>query len=198
MTQFNNEHISAGPCRINRIHHPAGTRKPIILLHGAKFEADTWLQLGTLGRLVEAGHPVHALDMPGFGKSESCAAQETDVIAAYIRQENLERPVIIGPSRGGRYALEFSFAHPDLVGGLVLVGTVGVQEHSSRFKDIPVPCLLVWGSEDSISDPENGHFLKQEIPDAKLVILEGAPHPCYLEKTEQWHQTLLAFLDERF
>ncbi|MFO7784230.1 MAG: alpha/beta hydrolase [Desulfatiglandales bacterium] len=146
----------------------------------------------------QTAHPVHALDMPGFGKSESCAAGESEVLAAYIQQEELDRPVIVGPSRGGRYALELYFAHPELVGGLVLVGTVGVQENTSRFKEISVPCVLVWGSEDAISDPENGHFLKQEIPDAKLVILQGAPHPCYLEKTEQWHQTLLAFLKARF
>ncbi len=149
-------------------------------------------------RVRQTAHPVHALDMPGFGKSESCAAGESEVLAAYIQQEELDRPVIVGPSRGGRYALELYFAHPELVGGLVLVGTVGVQENTSRFKEISVPCVLVWGSEDAISDPENGHFLKQEIPDAKLVILQGAPHPCYLEKTEQWHQTLLAFLKARF
>jgi abhydrolase domain-containing protein 14 len=198
MNQFKNEYISAGLCRINRIHHPAGAKKPIILLHGAKFDADTWLQLGTLEQLIQVGYPVHALDMPGFGKSQSCAAAESIVISAYIQQEELDRPVIIGPSRGGRYALELYFSHPDLVGGLVLVGTVGVQENISRFKEIMVPCLLVWGSEDTISDPENGCFLKQEIPDAELVILLGAPHPCYLEKTEQWHQALLTFLEYRF
>ncbi len=198
MTALRNEHISAGPCRINRIQHPAGTKKPIILLHGAKFEADTWLQLGTLERLSKADHPVHALDMPGFGKSESCAAQETEVIAAYIRQENLDKPVLIGPSRGGRFALEFYFAYPELVGGLILVGTVGVQENKSLFKDISVPCLLIWGSEDSISDPQNGYLLNREIPDSELLILEGAPHPCYLEKTEEFHQAVIAFLNERY
>lgn len=198
MTQFRNDYISAGPCRINRIHHPKGTKKPIILLHGAKFEADTWLQLGTLEQLIQVGYPVHALDMPGFGKSQSCAAPESFVISAYIQQEDLDRPVIIGPSRGGQYALELYFAHPDRVGGLVLLGTAGIQENISRFKEIMVPCLLVWGSEDAISDPENGRFLEQEIQDSKLVILQGAPHPCYLEKTEQWHQTLLAFLEDRF
>lgn len=198
MTALRNEHISAGPCRINRIQHPAGTKKPIILLHGAKFEADTWLQLGTLERLSKADHPVHALDMPGFGKSESCAAQETEVIAAYIRQENLDKPVLIGPSRGGRFALEFNFAYPELLGGLILVGTVGVQENKSRFKDISVPCLLIWGSEDTISDPQNGYLLNREIPDSELLILEGAPHPCYLEKTEEFHQAVIAFLNERY
>ena len=198
MTLFRNEYISAGPCRINRIHHPGGTKKPIILLHGARFDADTWLQLGTLEQLIQVGYPVHALDMPGFGKSESCPTAESIVIAAYIQQEELDRPVIVGPSRGGRYALEFYFSNPELVGGLVLVGTVGIQENISRFKEIMVPCLLVWGSEDAISDPGNGRFLKREIPDAELVILQGAPHPCYLEKTEQWHQALLAFLEARF
>ncbi len=198
MTQFNNEHVAAGPCRIKRIAHPAGGKKTVIFLHGAKFEADTWLQLGTLDRFIAEDFPIHALDMPGFGKSETCAATAAEVLQAYIRQEHLDRPVIVGPSRGGRFALELYFARPELVGGLILVGTVGIEDNASRFKDITVPCLLVWGSEDAISDPENGRFLNREIPDSQLVILEGAPHPCYLEKTEQFHQALIDFLNARF
>ncbi len=198
MTSLTPEQTTAGPCPINRIHHPAGRKKAIILLHGAKFEAETWLNLGTLDLLKDNGYPVHALDMPGFGKSEPCPAPETEVIQTYIRAEHLEKPVIVGPSRGGRSALEAYFAHPEGIGGLVLIGSVGITENRSRFKDISVPCLLVWGSADSISDPENGRFLDREIPDSRLVVLEGAPHPCYLEKTDLWHQTLLSFLQDKF
>lgn len=198
MSSLTAEQTAAGPCRINRIHHPGAGRKPVILLHGAKFEAETWLNLGTLDVLIERGYPVHALDMPGFGKSQTCQAAKSEVLREYISRENLNLPVIVGPSRGGRYALETYFAHPELIGGLVLVGSVGIEENKSRFRTLSVPCLLVWGSGDTISDPENGQFLNREITDSRLVILEDAPHPCYLDKTELWHQSLLQFLDERF
>ncbi|MCF8104688.1 MAG: alpha/beta hydrolase [Desulfohalobiaceae bacterium] len=198
MTSLTPDQTTAGPCRINRIRHPAAGKKPVIFLHGASFEAQTWLNLGTLDLLKDNGYPVHALDMPGFGRSEPCAAAETEIIQAYISAENLEKPVIVGPSRGGRYALETYFAHPEGIGGLVLVGSVGIAENESRFKDIRVPCLLVWGSEDTVSNPENGRFLDREIPDSKLVILDGAPHPCYLEKADPWHKSLLSFLREKF
>lgn len=198
MSALTPQQTSAGPCRINRIHHPGGGKRPVILLHGAAFEAATWLDLGTLDLLLENGYPVHALDMPGFGGSEKCRAAKNEVIKEYIIRENLQQPVIIGPSRGGRYALETYFFYPEYVGGLVLVGSVGITEHKSRFRSISIPCLLVWGSADTVSDPENGRFLEREIPDSRLVILEGAPHPCYLEQKGLWHQSLLSFLEEKF
>lgn len=39
---------------------------------------------------------------------------------------------------------------------------------------------------------------KGEIPDAELVMLEGARHPCYLDQPNEWHERLLAFLQTRF
>ena len=36
--------------------------------------------------------------------------------------------------------------------------------------------------------------LLTELPRARREILDGAPHPCYLDRPERWHEVLRTFL----
>lgn len=47
---------------------------------------------------------------------------------------------------------------------------------------IKVPTLLFWGDQDADTPLSQGKLLEQTIPDAGLVVLEGAGHYSYLEK----------------
>ena len=40
---------------------------PVLLLHGAAFSSQTWVEVGTLQALSEAGLDVVAVDLPGKG-----------------------------------------------------------------------------------------------------------------------------------
>ncbi|MFO7984286.1 MAG: alpha/beta hydrolase [Desulfatiglandaceae bacterium] len=187
--------IRTGPCDLNSLYVSGGTRKSILLLHGANFSAQTWRELGTLDQLARAGFEALAVDMPGFGLSPQCRIPTAEVLAGVIQALDMDRPVLMGPSRGGRYCQEFIFTRPDMVGGLVLVGSVGVEENKDHFKTIDVPCLLVWGRHDRVSPVHNAKFLHQEIPNSQLAIVEGGSHPCYLDQPEVWHKELLGFLN---
>jgi abhydrolase domain-containing protein 14 len=189
--------VKAGDCLLWCLEEQVGDRKDIILLHGAKFSAATWQELGTLRVLSQAGYRVHALDMPGFGKSKPCSASPVDLIRDFTLQEKLNSPILIGPSMGGRICLDFYFTWPEAVGGLILVGSVGIEQHRAQFAGLKVPCLLVWGENDAISPLSGARFLEKTIPDAKLVVLAKASHPCYLDQPDQWHQSLISFLAER-
>jgi len=192
---MNERQIKLSDCSLNCVEDTSGSRKDIVLLHGARFSAATWKKTGTLDLLREAGHRFFALDMPGFGKSAPCSASPEQLLYDFILQEKVSSPVFIGPSMGGGICLDYYFSRPETVGGLVLVGTVGIQKHRDKFRNVDVPCLLIWGENDTVSPMSGARLLQKEIPAAELVVLENASHPCYLDQPDQWHRSLTSFLN---
>lgn len=193
------EHNKAmGDCEIHTIKAAGGGGRTLLFLHGMKFNAATWRDLGTLEMIGDEGYEALALDLPGFGDSPPCDLAPVQVLKQVIISQKLDKPIIVGPSMGGKVALDFTLAHPEFVGGLVLVGAVGVEEVKEQLSTISVPTLIVWGSEDAISPLANGHLLAKHIPDASLVLVQGAPHPCYLDQPDIWHWELTSFLAEHF
>ena len=195
MTEIISKNIDSLGCCLHCLQAGDPKKRTVLLLHGMKFSAATWQELGTLEKLARHGfHPL-ALDMPGFGQSPVCDRDQDEILSAFISQGELDRPVMIGPSMGGRIALEFAINHPGILGGLVLVGAVGVEENRERLAEIKIPVLLIWGSEDRISPPANSDILLDAVQGAKRVIIDGAPHPCYLDQPDTWHTAVLNFLD---
>jgi abhydrolase domain-containing protein 14 len=170
---------------------PAGV--PVILLHGMKFQAATWQELGTLDYLSGLGLHVFAVDMPGFGQSPVCECEPVEVLRRFVAQIGLDRVFLIGPSMGGRIALEYGIQCPERLAGLILAGAVGVEENRSGLASITVPTLIVWGSQDQVSPLANSDILLAGIPHAKREIFPDAPHPCYLAQPDHWHATLQTF-----
>lgn len=75
------------------------------------------------------------------------------------------------------------------------VKTVGFHL-DDRVRDISVPTLLFWGDEDTAVVREQMETLEREIPDAGLVVLEGAGHYGYLDAPEIVEAGLRAFLED--
>jgi abhydrolase domain-containing protein 14 len=194
MIEITSHTISANSCAIHYLRAGAQDDPIVILLHGMKFQASTWKELGTLEHLAGAGFQVIAMDMPGFGGSPACSAEQDSVLEAFLRE--IDRPaILVGPSMGGRIALEFTIRHQNLVSALVLVGAVGVEENRSRLSSITVPTLIIWGRDDRISPLTNCQLLHSAIHGSKKIIIEGAPHPCYLDNPDIWHRELVNFLN---
>lgn len=83
-----------------------------------------WLEpLRTLGRRRRAV----AIDLPGHGDSEGSGADRVetyrDVVKEFVAAVGLERAVVVGHSMGGAIAQSLALAYPELLAGLVLVGT---------------------------------------------------------------------------
>ncbi len=198
MAEIISRNVDVGPCTVYSLQTKNTSGQDIVLLHGARFQAATWKELKTLDRLCNAGYRPHAIDLPGFGKSPRCTVAHEAVLEAFIEEEKLSRPVLVGPSMSGKISLDFALKHPGSVGGLVLIGAVGVREKSEQLDTIRVPCLIVWGSTDTVAPLENGRLLHQKIQGAELRIFDNAGHPCYLDQPDLWHQELLTFLRKNF
>jgi pimeloyl-ACP methyl ester carboxylesterase len=65
-----------------------------------------------------------------------------------------------------------------------------LQSHLPR---IQAPTLLVWGEHDTDTPPADGKLMERLIPDAGLVIFEGAGHYAYLEQSARFCRILETF-----
>lgn len=59
---------------------------------------------------------------------------------------------------------------------------------------IAAPTLLVWGSEDSDTPVADAHEMERLIPDAGLVVLEGAGHFSYLDQPSRFARIVSHFI----
>ncbi len=59
---------------------------------------------------------------------------------------------------------------------------------------ISVPTLLVWGADDTDTPPSDGRLMEQLIPDAGLVVLEGAGHYSYIDQAARFARIVTHFI----
>lgn len=63
-----------------------------------------------------------------------------------------------------------------------------------RLPQLEVPTLVIHGTEDRVIDVENGRLLASRIPEAELVLLEGAGHVFHSERADEVSEIVLGFL----
>ena len=99
-----------------------GHGRPLILIPGLSSSGETWDT--TVARYKDR-FECHVLTLAGFAGvpriPAPVLATVRDEIAAYIRKNKLDHPVIIGHSLGGTMALDLAARYPDLPGRIVIV-----------------------------------------------------------------------------
>jgi len=68
------------------------------------------------------------------------------------------------------------------------------QDLKPFLKNIKSPVLLVWGENDTDTPVYMGKIMEKEISDAGLVILKGAGHFSYLDKSYEFNKIIDNFL----
>ncbi len=180
--------------RLHTLQSGPKTGRPVLLLHGAKFDANTWKKLGTLDVLAGAGFRAVALDLPGFGKSPRWTFDRAKLLAELLPVLGLGRPVLVSPSMSGSVSFPLILDHPELVAGFVAVAPAGAARYAGRLKNNPVPTLVVWGSHDRVFPMSQAKLLAASFKKASVVILPEAKHPSYLDQPDRFHASLLEFL----
>ncbi len=174
----------------------AGSRsgQSVLLLHGARFDASKWMELGTLDALASAGHRAVAIDLPGHGDSKKSGADAREFLAGLIPKLQIGKPVVVAPSMSGRYVYPLVESHPELVAGLVAVAPAGTVEHAPRLRELELPLLAVWGEDDDVFPPAQANRLISAVSGARKVVLSGAGHACYIDRPAAFHAALLGFI----
>ncbi|MBI5625458.1 MAG: alpha/beta hydrolase [Elusimicrobia bacterium] len=116
--------ITAGGVQVHVLS--IGEGEPLLLLHGLGASSYSWrCLLPSLGEKFR----VHALDWPGFGRSQQPMDFDYSVdgmktwLGSFMDAMGIEKAYLAGNSMGGMAALAFASAHPERVARLALLGT---------------------------------------------------------------------------
>lgn len=114
-----------------------GKGKPLLVLHGFLGMSDNWKTLS--GQYAEKGFEVHALDMRNHGKSFHSDVFDYEAmvqdILEYCKGHELDKVSIIGHSMGGKAAMFFAVAHPEMVDKLI-IADIGPKYYRPHHQDI--------------------------------------------------------------
>ena len=77
-----------------------------------------------------------------------------------------------------------------------LRGMAGRDDQTSLLPKITVPTLILVGAEDAITPVADSEQMHQAIAGSRLVVLENAGHVSNLERTDEFNQALIDFLQE--
>ncbi|XP_077899402.1 putative protein-lysine deacylase ABHD14B isoform X2 [Ictidomys tridecemlineatus] len=155
-------------------------------------------------------HPLRALCLPpvcarlrrspGLGHSKEAAAPAPvgelvpgSFLKAVVDALELGPPVVISPSLSGMYSLPFLMAPGSQLRGYVPVAPICTDKISAAdYANVKTPVLIVYGDQDPMGHTSFEHL--KQLPNHRVLVMEGAGHPCYLDKPEEWHAGLLDFL----
>ena len=152
-----------------------GQGTPIVIMHGLFGSSDNWL---TQARMLSSHYRVFSLDLRNHGLSPHDEAFSYPVMVSdlkeFIEQRKLEGPVLIGHSMGGKVAMNFALAHPEMVSKLIVVDMAPKAydlEHYAileGLKAIPIESITSRTEADQklsgfVPDPETRQFLLKNL-----------------------------------
>jgi len=224
----------------------------MVFIHGAGGTHKVW-------RHQTAAFPASlAIDLPGHprGNGHNTISGYADFVVKMMVEERLTPSVLVGHSMGGAITIEISLTHPQLLAGIVLVGSgarlrvtpvikdevirnyphaaeeiaqwaysprtdvklkrASIQEllevpssvtygdfqacdsfdRKDEIARIALPTLIVCGADDALTPVKYSQYLKDNIRNARLVIIPDAGHSVMLEKPEELNSALRSFLSD--
>jgi pimeloyl-ACP methyl ester carboxylesterase len=177
--------VQANGIRTNYLEAGSGG-DDVVLIHGSGPGVTAYANWrGVIPVLGEHFH-VYAPDMVGFGYSERPEGIEygldvwADQTVGFMDALGIEKAHLVGNSFGGAIALRIATRHPDRVGRLVLMGSMGVDF------DITEGLDNVWGYEGTLEHMKAvmGFFAYDKSltsGDLAQARYEGATQPGFQE-----------------
>lgn len=123
-----------------------GEGPSLIILHGLYGMSDNWV---TLARQMAEKFEVFIPDMRNHGQSpqsptHSYPAMAEDVLE-FMTEHNMEKPIILGHSMGGKVAMLFAMENPELIERLIVID---IAPKSYDLKNVHLDILKAMMSVD--------------------------------------------------
>lgn len=148
-----------------------GEGPPLIVLHGLFGLSDNWV---TIARRISANYKVYIPDQRNHGQSPHAETFNyyalADDLMEFMDEHDIEKPVLMGHSMGGKVAMNFALEYPDNVDKLVVVD-MSVRQYKARsihYHLIEAMETVDFEKTKSRGDVENQ--LKEYIPQKPLRL----------------------------
>jgi pimeloyl-ACP methyl ester carboxylesterase len=151
-------------------------RERLVLVHGSGCSADSWrYQVEGLSREYEVVAP----DLPGRGGSDPAGEPSIEgyaaTVSAVVQRSGKRKVFLVGHSMGGAVAIKVALDHPEMLKGLILVGSSAYLETLALTPDI-----LLWAVA-VMPHKFKGMFFSNQVTDEALAIARGDVRRCSLE-----------------
>lgn len=107
---------------MNLFFRKTGEGSPLIILHGLFGSSDNWL---SIAKVLGNNHTVYSVDQRNHGQSPHSDFFNYKIMAndlkAFIEENNIDNPIILGHSMGGKTAMQFAVNNPKMLKKLILV-----------------------------------------------------------------------------
>ena len=107
----------------------------LIIIHGLFGMSDNW---NSLGKKFAEHFRVHLIDLRNHGRSPHSALFNYDVmcndILEYLNENQIQRPILLGHSLGGKVAMKFAFTHPELI-EKIIVADIAPRKYNTDFHE---------------------------------------------------------------
>lgn len=99
---------------MNLHYQKIGSGRPLLILHGLFGSSDNWL---TIGKALSDKFEVWLIDQRNHGRSPHSEQFDypsmSDDISHFIATHQIDNPIILGHSMGGKAAMEYAMRHPE-------------------------------------------------------------------------------------
>ncbi|OGY70702.1 MAG: hypothetical protein A2249_02475 [Candidatus Jacksonbacteria bacterium RIFOXYA2_FULL_44_7] len=107
----------------------------LLFLHGWGSEGAVWR--GVCEKLAHCGYHMYALDLSGFGASETpknpySLDDYARSVFKFIQTLKLKKIILVGHSFGGSVAIKLAATHPKIIQKLILVSSSGIRKMTAK------------------------------------------------------------------
>jgi esterase len=173
-----------------------GEEQPMIIIHGLYGISDNWVNHA---RILAENFKVYIPDMRNHGQSGHSNFFNYEVMAEditeFIEQHEIENPIIMGHSMGGKIAMKFALDNPDLVQKLIVIDMSMRQYNLRAFHSKIINAMLDIDFNTVKSRKEVDDYLAKTIEDARIRLFVMKNLYWTERKTLSWRLNLKAIID---
>ncbi|CAO3647443.1 unnamed protein product [Mucor hiemalis] len=127
--------VSAVPLSFEKYSIKPSTLPPVLICHGLFGSKQNWTSLAK-AMSNRLSRDVYTIDLRNHGDSPHCDEHTyeamTQDLVEFISQHELETPILLGHSMGGKAVMSTALHYPSLVSKLIVVDMPPVSLHLSR------------------------------------------------------------------